>query len=379
MILCEELNHCFAEQGLQYFCGVPDSTFKEWMSFLADHHGHGLINRIASIERDAIALAAGYYVATGRLGVVYLQNSGLGNTVNPLTSLADELVYGIPMLLMIGWRGKPGEKDEPQHAKMGQVTTSLLDVLGIPWELLPATLPQAAHVVEKVGNQVLRSSSPAALVIPSGILAPYTSRRPPSAVAHEMRREEAIQAIVPLLAANSVLVATTGKTARELFEYRSRGNLGHDRDFLMVGAMGLAAVFSAELALQRPDRPVVVLDGDGALLMGSTGLFTIGHYRPRNLLHIVLDNASHDSTGGQPTTSPSADLRALALAVGYAQAFSVETKSELLHRLPMLISQDGPVMLIVKVATGSRPDLGRPTTTPVQNKQSFMRNLGSFV
>ena len=192
-----------------------------------------------------------------------------------------------------------------------------------------------------------------------------------------MQREEALVAIAPLFPQNSIIVSTTGKTSRELFEYRFREHMGHERDFMMVGAMGLAAVFAAEIALQKPDRPVVVLDGDGALLMGSSGLFTIGHYRPRNLLHIVFDNASHESTGGQPTTSPSADLVQLALSVGYKRACRAAAKPDVIGSLQHLMGQDGPSMLIIKIASGSRSDLGRPTTTPAQNREAFMRNLGS--
>jgi len=379
MIPCEELNQCFSGNGLAYFCGVPDSTFKEWMSFLSDHDGECLTNRIASIERDAIALAAGYYVATGRPGVVYMQNSGLGNTVNPVTSLSDALVYGIPMVLMIGWRGKPGEKDEPQHAKMGQVTTGLLDLLGIPWAVLPDNLPQARLVVQNAHEQAIGSSSPSALIIQQGVLAPYKQRSTVKSDPLQMKREEALMTIAPLLPEKSVLVSTTGKTSRELFEYRTRNDMGHERDFMMVGAMGLASSFAAELALQKPGHSVVVLDGDGALLMGSTGLFTIGHYRPRNLLHIVFDNSSHESTGGQPTTSPSANLVQLALSVGYRQACSAVARPEVIRCLQELLGQDGPSMLIIKVAPGSRPDLGRPTTTPKQNMQAFILNLGSHL
>lgn len=383
---CEELWEVFKNNDFTYFTGVPDSTFKSWMSFLNDMDGKGLTNRIAAIERDAIGLASGYHVATNKIGVVYMQNSGLGNTINPITSLADKSVYNIPMLLMVGWRGGPGlENDAPQHTKMGQITPGLLAMLDIKFSILPKDLEKAKQVIEAAKIHMQNTNELYALVITKGAIEGYEKQNKTSQNL-EMKREDAIKIIVDIIEENSVILGTTGKTSRELFEHRVTKNPGpyendsardlrHQKDFLMVGSMGAASAFAAETALQTPHRSVYIFDGDGAAIMSAGVLSTIGHYAPKNLTHVIFDNASYESTGGQPTTSGSVDFEKLALANGYKHALTVETREQLIQAANQLKNQEGPQMLIVKVEKGARKDLGRPTLSPVENKRLFMDYL----
>lgn len=373
MIKCEDLRQVMAENDLTWFSGVPDSTFKEWISYLNCRHGQGLTNRISAIERDAIGWAAGYHAATGKTGVVYMQNSGLGNVVNPLTSLADPEVYNIPILLMVGWRGEPGRPDEPQHIKMGKITLPLLDVLGVKYGILPDNIEEAGKIIAEAKKYIDKTRGIYALIVRGGIFEEYGVK--PEKEKYELAREEAIQMIIDSMSGAEIIVSTTGKTSRELFDYREKKNTCHQNDFLMVGSMGLASSFGAEIALQKPEKKVFIFDGDGAIIMSAGVLSTIGYYAPRNLYHIVFDNESHDSTGGQPTTSQSIDFENLALANNYRGAKAVKTKEELEKALLQIKEKEGPQMLVIKVKKGSRKDLGRPTVTPGENKKAFMRYL----
>jgi len=376
MISCEKLWEIFEKQGLTYFAGVPDSTFKEWMSFLADNNGKILTNRIAAIERDAVGWAAGYHVSTGKIGVVYMQNSGLGNIVNPITSLTDLEVYNIPLVLMLGWRGEPGIKDEPQHKKMGRITIPLLDILEINHGFLPDNDKATAKFMAEVISVIRKTGKPYAIIVRNGILEEYKkSDNIVSQSVLEMAREEVIEIILDEMEGDEIIVSTTGKTSRELFELREAKKQGHQRDFLMVGSMGLAASFGAEIALQNFRKKVFIFDGDGSLIMSAGALSTIGFYGPENLYHIVFDNASYDSTGGQPTTSPVVNFKQLALANNYKEAEIITTKKELAMAIKEIRMKRGPHMLVVKAKGGARKDLGRPTINPIENKKAFMEFL----
>jgi phosphonopyruvate decarboxylase len=377
MLRCEKFYNVLASKGFNYFTGVPDSTFKSWMSFLDDNsNSSNLTHRIAAIERDAIAWAAGYNVATGKVGVVYMQNSGLGNTINPITSLTDPEVYKIPLLLMIGWRGEPGKKDEPQHIKMGKITLEQLDVLGIKYDFLPAEIEAAEKVITEARSYIDQTGEPFALVIRKGLFEPYQSKKS-NQQQYEMKREDSIKLVINQLKSKDIVVSTTGKASREVFEHREVRGESHEKDFLMVGSMGCASSFAAEIALQKPDRSVYIFDGDGAVIMSEGSLSTIGHYSPKNLFHIVFDNDSYESTGGQPTTASTVNFEQLALANGYKHTRSVETNENLITTFQEMDSLKGPKMLIVKVAKGARKELGRPTTTPIQNKKAFRGFLDS--
>jgi phosphonopyruvate decarboxylase len=376
MLTCDELYNIFSNNDFKYFTGVPDSTFKDWMKFLDDRDGQGLTNRIAAIERDAVAWASGYHIATGKIGVVYMQNSGLGNIVNPATSLTDPEVYNIPMLLMIGWRGEPCIKDEPQHVKMGKITLELLDILGIDYNILSDNIDDVKKIVESAKECMQKTNKPHALVIKKGLFSKYNEKKCAKQYG-EMTREEALKIIVDSLKGDEVIVSTTGKTSRELFEYREEKKQGHQNDFLMVGSMGGAAPFGAEIALQKPNKKVFVFDGDGAVIMGAGALSTIGHYAPQNFYHIIFDNECHDSTGGQPTTSCAVNFEKLALANSYRGARTVVAQKDLLKVVQEISNLKGPQMLVIPVKKGARRNLGRPITTPMQNKEAFVEFLSS--
>lgn len=371
MLTCNRMHAICSANGVDYFTGVPDSTFGPWMSYLGDHEDT-LVHRIAANEGSAIAHAAGYHLATGRLGLAYLQNAGLGNCVNPLTSLVDPEVYSIPLLLMIGWRGEPGHSDEPQHRKMGRVTLPVLEALQIQHRVL-----DAASVEEIVGSScdLARSERrPVALIVRKGLFAPYTSGRS-SAPVVPLSREEALGVVADHSGDGSVVVSTTGGISRELFEYREARGQAHGSDFYTVGSMGHCAAIAMEVALQTPGRIVYALDGDGSLLMHMGNAATIGYYAPRNMVHIVLDNTSHESTGGQPTVSGAVDVAGLARACGYAAAHLCTSRAELVAA--MKVEGVGPRMIVIKVRKGSRADLGRPTLTPIETKDAFMAGLAT--
>jgi phosphonopyruvate decarboxylase len=364
---CEELLKIFKENQLTFFSGVPDSTFKAWMKFLSETKE--LTNIIACNECEAAANAAGYYLATNKTGVVYMQNSGLGKIVNPHTSLLSKDVYSIPAIYMIGWRGEPGIKDEPQHKMMGRIIKDLLNVLEIPYEILPEKPEQARQTIKRIKEKAQEQSSPAAIIIKKGTIEEYTGKQEEEKPG--MTREQAIHLICDNL--KGVFVSTTGKTSRELFEYR-KARQQPTNDFYTVGSMGCCSSIANTIALNT-NKKVVILDGDGAAIMQMGSLTTIGHYKPENLYHIVFDNNSYESTGGQPTVSETINLEKIALAAGYRKAETAETPSQLTSSLQKISEEKGPHMLIIKVKKGSRKDLGRPTSTPAENKKTFQESL----
>lgn len=370
---CELLWRIFSDLGLEFFTGVPDSTYYAWMSFLEREHGKRLTNIIASNECEAVAIAIGHYLASQQIGVVYMQNAGEGKTINPLVSLSHSEIYSIPLLLMIGWRGEPGTKDEPQHSKMGKITTQLLDLLDIPSEILPNDVEAAKEIIQRLYHDAKKNNRPVALIIRRGTVTETvpSSPEPPT---YSLRREEVIHTVIEHFPEDTVVISTTGKTSRELFELRvARGETPYD--FYTIGGMGCAAGIAFGVAINYPTKKTLVLDGDGAVLMQMGSLATIGHYAPPNFIHLVIDNESHESTGGQPTVSPSVNFEQVALACGYKIATSVTTKTTLINSLKTCLHKPGPIMIVVKVAKGARSDLGRPTSTPIENKVAFVTHL----
>jgi len=375
MISCDEIFEVFRRNDLTFFTGVPDSTFKGWMTFLEEKHGKELTQIIAANECEATAIATGYHLSTGKVAVVYMQNSGLGKTVNPITSLCDPEVYSIPVVMMVGWRGEPGKKDEPQHKKMGRITIPLLETLEIPYRVLPDTIQEVAEVITEMRDIADRENTPVALIIRKGVIAPYDSEKTEVRESHlEMDRENAIKTIVDNLDGSEAIVSTTGKTSRELFEYRIERN-EKPMDFYTVGGMGCAASIALGIALQKPEKEIFVFDGDGAVIMQMGSLATIGHYKPSNFNHILFDNRAHDSTGGQMTVSDTVDFEKVALSCGYRNVIAVSTRDTLKQAITKMKSLKGPKMLIVKIKKGARENLGRPTTTPIENKKNFMELL----
>ena len=358
--------------GVEFYAGVPDSLLKNLCAYITDTIRREN-NIIAANEGNAVGLAAGYHLATGKTGCVYMQNSGEGNIVNPLLSLMDADVYKIPMLLIIGWRGEPGVHDEPQHVKQGKVTLSLLETMGVPYAVLDKNWQeQVAAALETI--QATHTAY--ALVVRKGTFDEYQLQNQENQD-WALAREEAIQIVMDKLREEDIVVSTTGMISRELFEYREAKGQDHAHDFLTVGSMGHASQIALGIALQKPDRRVIVFDGDGALLMHMGGLAIIGDYNPKNLVHIVFNNGAHDSVGGQPTVGQKIDVEAIAKAVGYKEVVSVDSQSALIHAMNHVNNAAiGGVSLInVNVRKGNRKDLGRPTTTPQQNKEALMKEL----
>ena len=369
MLKPSDFYDALVERGIALFAGVPDSLLKDFCAYVTDHAPTER-NVITANEGGAIALAMGHHLATGQLGLVYLQNSGVGNTVNPLTSLADPAVYGIPMILMVGWRGRPGEHDEPQHVKMGAVTLETLAAIGVPCTLLPDSLEDATRALDAAVADARARNAPHAIVVRKGTFDTYKLQRK-DAQAYSLTREAAIARVVASLPTEACVVATTGMPSRELFEVREQRKERHDSDFLTVGGMGHASQIALGVALERPARPVYCLDGDGAVLMHMGGLATIAQLAPKNYRHVVLNNGAHDSVGGQPTAGFLVDLVAIALAAGYRSARRATTEAELDAALAALAGEEGPSLVEVRVKKGARSDLGRPTMSPADLKVAF--------
>lgn len=363
--------------GIDFFTGVPDSLLRGLCNELFARYGSdGDTHVVAHNEGGAIALCAGHYLASGRPGLCYMQNSGLGNAVNPLASLMDPRVYGIPCLLVIGWRGEPGVKDEPQHAMQGLITLSQLDILGIPYIILSDETDDPSFDEGFKGLlSALAEGKCAAVVVRKGALT--TDRKPSFSNAFTLSREAAVKVILSETKADDLIVSTTGKLSRELFEAREARGEDHSRDFLTVGSMGHAGMIAFRIAVEHPEKTVWCLDGDGAALMHLGALPVIGRRSPAGLIHVVVNNGAHETVGGMPVCCGSLDLPALAKASGYPAVFSADDEESLvsaIRRARALISE-GPVMIEVRCSCSSRGDLGRPTTTPIQNRDAFMSSL----
>lgn len=361
--------------GADYFVGVPDSTLKALSSYLMDAYDidpkHHLI---AANEGNCVGLAAGYHLATGKTPVVYMQNSGEGNVVNPIASLISPDVYAIPVIFVIGWRGEPGVHDEPQHAQQGRITLDILDVLGIEsFVVTPDTTKEDLDTAMAGFRENLLQGKSVAFVVKKKAL--EYDKRSFGKNSNPMTREEALHVILTSIGEDAI-VSTTGKTSREVFELRNALGQDHGHDFLTVGSMGHASSIALGIASQLPEKRIWCLDGDGAVLMHMGAMALIGETAPDNLVHVALNNNAHESVGGMPTPTNKIDLCAIAKACGYGSAVRVTSQTELKQALQAARSTSAsPVFIEVSCAVGSRPDLGRPTTTPLENKRAFMSTL----
>lgn len=361
--------------GTSFFTGVPDSLLKDICSYITDNVPRES-HVIAANEGTALALAAGHHLATGQIACVYLQNSGLGNTVNPLLSLCSPKVYSIPALLLVGWRGEPGHKDEPQHLLQGALTPSLLQEMGVPYEILPDYAEGAFEVLEKAYTHMQKEKSPFALLVKKQTFEKYrmTSDQEVFAGPEMLHREEILEQIIETFPSDP-LVTTTGFTSREMFELRVAKGQAHGQDFLTVGSMGHCSSIALGVALAKPTQRVLCIDGDGAALMHMGAMATIGKCGLPNFKHVLINNAVHDSVGGQPTGAVNIDFPAIAKACGYATAERASSAEEVKSALVRLKAAEGPQFLEVRALPGARNDLGRPTSSTHQNKEAFMAML----
>jgi phosphonopyruvate decarboxylase len=373
MLSCQEFFSAIRKEGVGFFAGVPDSLLKDICAYFSDHTPQ--VNHVITAnEGAALALVAGHYLATQTPGLVYLQNSGLGNLVNPLTSLTDPEVYAIPALLLIGWRGEPGVPDEPQHRMQGRVMLDLLATLGVEHAILPDDMAGARSTLARAVASTQATQRPFALIVRKGTFEPYKLRSKARDL-YAIRREDALKLVLDALAVGDVVVSTTGMTSREVFEYREATGAGHARDFLTVGCMGHASQIAMGVAIAKPERRVYCLDGDGAVLMHMGSLAVIGASAQANFRHVVINNGAHDSVGGQPSVGFTTDLPAIARACGYRWVRAVFSPAEIPAVLADFKSAAGPAFLEIRVNKGARGDLGRPTTTTHDNKREFMAYL----
>ena len=361
--------------GIDFYTGVPDSLLKSLCAYLTEN-SESTKNIIAANEGGAIGLAAGHYLATKEIPVVYMQNSGIGNAVNPLLSLADEDVYRIPILLIVGWRGEPNIHDEPQHVKQGKITIPLFDTMGIKNEILATEEQDINEQIKRVVDYMQEKQTPYALIVKKGTFEKYKlSEKTEKHL--ELEREKAVQLVASALDDNSVVVSTTGKISRELFEYREMKGENHEHDFLTVGSMGHSSQIALGIALAQKKHKIYCFDGDGAIIMHMGSLGIVGNLAPKNFYHILFNNGAHDTVGGQPTIGFDINFIQIAHHLGYKSVISVDNENALQSILHSLDTYEAPVFLEIKVRKGSREDLGRPTTTPIQNKESLMDFLST--
>jgi phosphonopyruvate decarboxylase len=371
MVDPQKLFDSLAANGVSLYTGVPDSVLKDFCAFVTDHQPRHVI---AANEGGAVALAAGHYLATGELALVYMQNSGFGNAVNPLMSLTDPLVYGIPMLLLIGWRGEPGKTDEPQHLKQGERTLAFLETAGLPYDIIDASTVDIEATAKRAVAVARVRSCPYALVVREHTFAPYRLLGDQE-TDYPLRREEALNVVLDAVGETAIVVSTAGMASRELFEYRASQGGRHNRDFLAVGSMGHASQIALGIALAKPDRLVCCLDGDGAAIMHLGAMAIIGSLSPANFRHIIMNNGAHDSVGGQPTAGFQIAFSGIAAACGYAACVVAASPAEISEALEAFASVRGPALLEIRVRRGQRSNLGRPTSSPAASKARFMESL----
>lgn len=369
MISAEKFYNLLNELGVDFYTGVPDSLLKDICSYITDNTSKEK-NIISANEGGAIALAAGYNLASNKIPLVYLQNSGIGNIINPLLSLADPEVYSIPMLIMVGWRGEPSIKDEPQHVKQGKVTLDLFSAMRVPFDILSTDFEEVKNSIINAIQYIEKNKAPFVLVVKKNTFEPYKLKNNVF-TNFELSRELAIKEVVQLLNEDDIVVSTTGMISRELFELRESLEQGHEKDFLTVGSMGHASQIALGIALEKPNRNVYCFDGDGAVLMHTGSMGIVGDLAPKNFKHIIFNNGAHDSVGGQPTIGFNVDFCKIAEGFNYKKVYKADKAFEIKDIFEIFSKEEGPSLLEICVNKGNRKDLGRPTISPIDNKDSF--------
>jgi len=373
MIHPSEFFNCLQENGVTFFSGVPDSLLKHICAYITDNTKANQHITCAN-EGNSIGVAIGYHLASGKIPLVYMQNSGLGNAINPLLSLADKDVYSIPVLMMIGWRGEPGIRDEPQHKKQGTVTLALLETMEIPYEIITGDPDLASEALQKATKYMKKNKAPFALVVQKNVFEAYTLKNTKES-SLPLEREDALKCILDSLGSEDIVVSTTGMISREVFELREILQDGHCRDFLTVGGMGHTSQIALGIALLQKNKKVYCLDGDGSVIMHMGCMAINGALKCPNFYHIVLNNGVHDSVGGQPTVGFDINLQEVAKATGYETVLKAITLEDLEENIMVLKSANNSTFLEISVNKGHRCDLGRPTTLPIENKVKFMENF----
>jgi len=382
VIQAKEFVEAARELGFSRYTGVPCSFLTPFINYVINDDSLEYVS--SANEGDALATAAGAAIA-GQRSIVMMQNSGLGNAVSPITSLS--YVFRIPFIIIATHRGRPGEKDEPQHELMGQITKELFDTMQVPWEIFPKTAEEIAPALKRADDYMKKEKRPYAFIMEKGTVAPEELKKNPvkdiSTRKNEYRslhnpdalitnRNTALQRIVEHTPAeNTVLIATTGFTGRELFAVDDRVN-----HIYMVGSMGCASSLGLGIALARPDLKVVIIDGDGAGLMRMGNFATLGSYAGNNLIHILLDNEVHDSTGSQATVAGNINFAKIAEATGYSVSLT-GNEIKLIDELFALEGHDGPVFGHLKISSGTIENLPRPDVTPNEVLTRLMKHINS--
>ena len=367
------------ELGGEFYTGVPDSLLGPFIDGIVDRYGISGQHIVAANEGAAVGLAAGHYLATSRPAVVYMQNSGLGNAVNPICSLLHRKVSCIPAIFVIGWRGEPGVKDEPQHIFQGEITLALLDCLEIPYFVISKDTDDIGSAVTKF-KECLDSGQSVAFVIRKDGLSNSNKVSYKSGNDSSLSREDALKTILSATDSDdSIYVCSTGKLSREVFEIREQKAEGHERDFLTVGAMGHSLMIAYGIALNKPEKRVYCLDGDGAVIMHMGSLAVAGAHGVKNLVHVVINNGAHETVGGLQTVGGSFEMFKTAQTLGYSKAFRAKDDSELREVLEASRNMEGPIFIEVLCNLASRANLGRPGTTPKQNRDELMTFLSGGV
>ncbi len=363
--------------GSDFYTGVPDSQLKALCNYLMNKYGIDKNHHIiAANEGNCTALAAGYHLATGKIPVVYLQNSGEGNIINPVASLLNDKVYAIPMVFIIGWRGEPGTHDEPQHIYQGKVTVKLLEDMDIESFIIgKETTNREVETAMSEFRENLNSGKDVAFIIRKDAISYDGNVKYKNS--NIMIREEVIEHIVKASGTDPI-ISTTGKASRELFEIRAKNGQSHKYDFLTVGSMGHSSSIALGIAINKPKTKVWCIDGDGAVIMHMGAMAVIGATAPENMIHIIINNESHETVGGMPTVASKIDFVMLAKACGYPYAVCVDNLEDLDKELNTAKNMNKLYMIEVKCCIGSRKGLGRPTTTALENKENFMRYLSEL-
>lgn len=360
-----------------FYTGVPDSQLRSLCDYLIDTYGIDKKHHVIGVnEGNCVALAAGYHLATGKVPVVYMQNSGEGNIINPVASLLNDKVYAIPMIFIIGWRGEPGIHDEPQHIYQGEVTIKLLDVMGIDSFVISkdTTINELNNKMEEF-KKILSQGKNVAFVIKKGSL--DYSKKVVYQNNNKMNREEIINHIVQV-SGEDPIISTTGKASRELFEIREKNHQSHKYDFLTVGSMGHSSTIGLGIAINKPNNKVWCIDGDGAALMHLGSMSLIGSIKPNNMIHILINNGAHETVGGMPTVATNIDFIKIAEACGYENVISVSSFKELDRELMLAKKNNSLTFIEVKCSIGARDNLGRPTISAIENKNNFVSYLNEL-
>ena len=373
MVNQQELFDALFDMGVDFFTGVPDSLLNDFCLYMTNNLPASE-HVMAANEGNAIGIAAGHFMATGKLPLVYMQNSGIGNATNPLLSLTHDCVYGIPMLLVIGWRGDPSINDHAQHKKQGELTPVLMTDMDIPYEILD----DDNTVIEKfrwAANKAREISSPVALIAKKAILTQKEKKQmyPESPL---MNREEAVSVVIDVFGDGAVYLGTTGRATREVHEQLKMHGVSEGHEWQNVGSMGHVSSVGLGLALARPDKKIVVFDGDAAAVMHLGAFATNCRYKAANLIHIVLNNGVNESVGGQQSAGQLIDLTGVAKSCGYRNVgHAVKTKEELQQVLKTLPGDDMPTFIDVYVRQGIRPDMPKLNIDHKAQKEALMNYL----